>query len=288
MAWRSVIISNPARLQQKHGALVVDQDGQSVSVPLEDIAVLIIDNPRVTLTSALLSACADRQLAVVSVDKTHNPNGIFLPYLSHSRALKVMRQQLAMTLPHKKRLWQVIVKQKLLNQSTVAEFHNQQEAADKLRTLACRVRSGDAGNLEAWGAQIYFVALFGKEFSRGHKNTINATINYGYAIVRSALARSLTGYGFLPAFGIHHSSEQNRFNLADDLLEPYRAVVDAHLLEMKPSLWQLENLDSQAKASIAGILHNDISRIENGEEGKVNIVGFSRQYSYEPWTMHNR
>ena len=117
MAWRTVVISKPALLRYKTKGIVVEQDEGRSSFPLEDIACLIIDNPQITITGQLLSACADNCIAVISVDDTHTPNGLFLPYLPHSRALKVMRMQLAISLPHKKRIWQYIIKQKLLNQS---------------------------------------------------------------------------------------------------------------------------------------------------------------------------
>lgn len=264
MAWRTVVINNPARLKYKSKGLVVEQDEGSASVPLEDVACLIIDNPQVTITAQLLSACADNSIAVISVDKTHTPNGIFLPYLPHSRALKVIRQQLAISLPHKKRIWQQIIRQKLLNQSDVLLLQHSIKAAENLRTMAGRVKSGDTDNLEAWGAQIYFIALFGKKFTRGADLPVNGALNYGYAVVRSAIARSLVSFGFLTAFGIHHDNEQNQFNLADDLLEPYRPFVDNHIIALGLHNSGTEELDSALKAYIAGVLHMDAPRITNG------------------------
>ena len=104
MPWRSIIINNPAKLSYKHKALVVTQGDTIATVPLDDIAVIVIGNPQITLTSPLVSACADNQIAIISVDRTHTPNGLFLPLTPHSRALKIMHQQLAMTLPFKKKL----------------------------------------------------------------------------------------------------------------------------------------------------------------------------------------
>lgn len=264
MAWRSVVINNPARLKLKHKALVVEQDTGTVSVPMEDIAVLVIDHPQVTITSQLLSACADCQLAVITVDQTHTPNGILLSYLPHSRALKVMRQQLAMTLPHKKRLWQFIIKQKLLNQSCLLRHHKQVEIATRLEQLASRVKSGDPDNYEAYGAQIYFTALFGREFTRNDEILSNGILNYGYSIVRSAVARSLVGYGFLPAFGLHHCNEQNAFNLADDLMEPYRPIVDGLALDLYRFVCDEEELNTSTKAKLVAILQQDTPRVESG------------------------
>ncbi len=262
MAWRSVVINNPARLKLKHNALVVEQNTGTASVPMEDIAVLIIDHPQVTITSQLLSACADYQLAVITVDQAHTPNGILLSYLPHSRALKVMRQQLAMSLPQKKRLWQFIIKQKLLNQAYLLRRHKQKEFADRLEQLASRVKSGDPDNYEAYGAQIYFTALFGRGFTRNNDILANGVLNYGYSIVRSAVARSLVGYGFLSAFGLHHCNEQNAFNLADDLMEPYRPIVDRLALVLCGEKDGEEELDTSTKAKLVAILHQDVPRVE--------------------------
>lgn len=264
MAWRSVVINNPARLKLKHNALVVEQDTGTVSVPIEDVAALVIDNPQVTITSQLLSACAESQLAVITVDQTHTPNGILLSYLPHSRALKVMRQQLAVSLPQKKRLWQAIIKQKLLNQAYLLCLHKQMETAARLEQLASRVKSGDPDNYEAYGAQIYFTALFGQKFTRNDEVLANGVLNYGYSIVRSALARSLVGHGFLPAFGLHHCNEQNAFNLADDLIEPYRPIVDGVALALCIGTNGEEELNTLTKAKLVAILHQDVPRVEGG------------------------
>lgn len=264
MTWRSVVISTPARLKHQHRALVVQQDSGDTRVPLEDIAVLVIDSPQVTLTSQLLAACANQQIVVVTVDETHTPNGVLLPYLPHSRALQVMRKQLALTQPHKKRLWQGIIQQKLLNQAVVLQNHHHVAAARHLQQLAQEVRSGDPDNLEGQGAQVYFRNLFPQPFNRAQDRFYNAALNYGYSVIRSAIARSLVGYGFLPAFGLHHRNEQNAFNLADDLIEPYRPLLDQHILGQYP-LEPERDLQPPDKASLVRILHHDVPRLELGE-----------------------
>ena len=264
MTWRSVIITTPAQLRHKNGALVVRQNGNDISVPLEDIATVIIDCPQITLTSQLLAAFASQKIAVITVDETHTPNGVLLSYLPHSRALQVMRKQMNLTQPHKKRLWQHIIQQKLINQSSVLQQHNHSIQANILIQLSNEVRSGDPDNLEGQGAQVYFRALFTPTFHRAQSRFYNASLNYGYSIIRSAFARSLVSHGFLTAFGIHHHSEQNAFNLADDLIEPYRAILDAHVLKCYP-VEPKHELRPEDKAKIVSILHQDISRIEKGE-----------------------
>lgn len=266
MAWRSVVITQPARLKLAQRALVVEQDSGTVRVPLEDISVLIIDQPQVLLTASLLAACASAQIAVITVGSDHHPNGVLLPHQPHSRALKVIRAQLALTLPRKKRLWQAIVQRKLHNQADLLTEQGHSSAALTLNNLARRLRSGDAGNAEAHGAQVYFKALFGSGFSRAQTRWHNAALNYGYSVVRATLARNLVAYGFITAIGLHHSSEQNTFNLADDLIEPFRPLIDAHALgliaaqgtEPPPELSRTD------KAHMVQILHEDI-RLHRGE-----------------------
>ena len=258
MSWRSVVIANPAQLDFHQRALRVQQDGNTAHVPLEDISVVLIEHAQVTLTSALLSALADAQVAVLTVGADHHPNGVLLPYLPHSRALKVMRAQLDTSVPAQKRLWQSIVQQKIRNQAAVLAHHACADREQRaLLAMADDVRSGDPDNFEGQAAQRYFRAVWGEDFTRNQPRFVNAALNYGYAVIRAAIARSLVVYGFLPAFGIHRS-EQNAFNLADDLIEPYRPLVDAHVLKS----WPLEperELSPKDKQQLVALLHRDIT-----------------------------
>ena len=266
MAWRSVVITQPARLKLEQKALRVEQDAGSVRIPLEDISVLVIDQPQVSLTAQLLTACAARQIAVITVDETHTPNGVLLPHLPHSRALQVMRKQLALSLPRRKQLWRSIVQRKLLNQAELLAQQGHDAAHRRLHLLAKSVRSGDAGHAESQGAQIYFRHLFGAGFSRAQERFHNAALNYGYSVIRSALARTLVAYGFLPAFGLHHSSEQNAFNLADDLIEPFRPILDAHVLAYAAADTPERVLGRDDKAHLVNVLHQDVPLLQpNGD-----------------------
>ncbi|AKH21523.1 type II CRISPR-associated endonuclease Cas1 [Sedimenticola thiotaurini] len=261
MAWRSVMISRPSYLKLRHGALKVVQDDGEVSIPLEDIAVLLIDCPQITLSAQLLSACAERQIAVITVGLNHHPNGVLIPYLPHSRALKAMKMQLAMSLPQRKQLWRSIVKQKIRNQALVLQHMGRTKEGSKLLALIKEVKSGDSGNAEAQASQLYFPALFGGGFTRKQIRFHNAALNYGYAIIRAALARNLVCYGFIAAFGLHHRNEQNSFNLADDLIEPFRPLLDAYLLKHFPHEEDDQLLPSH-KSTLVNILNQDIPMID--------------------------
>jgi len=180
MSWRSVVITQASYLALGHHALLIRQGEQTVSVPLEDIAVLVIDHPQVTLTSQLLSACADGKLVLLTVGSDHHPNGVFLPFLPHTRALKIMRAQMAIGQPLRKRLHQALIRQKIRNQAEVLHHHAHDRAAEYLRALAERVRSGDPDNLEAVAAQAYFRQLYGDLFTRSQDRFYNGAMNYGY------------------------------------------------------------------------------------------------------------
>lgn len=255
MAWRSVVVSKGGKLRYEQQRLVIEQE-EVVSVPLEDITVLVLDSAEILLTSRLLSECAEAGITVLCVGQSHLPNGALLSFLPHSRPLKMLNRQLAATQPWKKRAWQRIVQQKIRNQATCLDLCGKADGTT-LRQWAGKVRSGDSGNLEAVAAQHYFAALFGRSFHRGQSRLLNAALNYGYAVLRAAIARSLTSYGLLPVLGLHHHNEQNAFNLADDWLEPFRPLVDLCVAQCWHDAEDRE-LTRQDKAQLVGLLHHDV------------------------------
>ncbi len=271
MGWRSVVIANPAALTLEDRALVVAQNGNAARVMLEDISVLVLDHAQISLTAPLLAACAEAQIAVLTVNASHLPNGVLLPYHPHSRALKVMLAQLAQSAPDKKRLWQRIVRSKIGNQATLLSGAGMNDESRLLWQLAKDTRSGDPDNHEAQAAQIYFRALVHTRFTRGQERFYNAALNYGYAVIRAAIARTLTAYGFLPAFGLFHHNEQNSFNLADDLIEPYRQYVDAAVMRHYSDEPQRELLPAD-KARMVALLHEDVALTSLTADGRCTLL----------------
>ena len=261
MTWRSVMISQPSYLKLKDNALVVEQAGELVSVPLEDINVILLDNPQITLTAPLLSECAARQVSIITTGKDHHPNGTLLPFLPHSRALQIQRLQLAQSQPRKKRLWQTIVKQKIINQAATLSLQGHAAGARKLEHLAGQVRSGDSTNQDAVAAHLYFIELFGKGFNRRQESRINSMLNYGYAVIRAVLAKYLVSYGFLTSLGLHHRNERNSFNLADDLIEPFRPILDCYCIAALQTSVE-EELTAQDKSLLLGFLHEDVATVD--------------------------
>lgn len=256
MAWRSLHISQPARLSLKVGRLVVDQrDDESVSFPLEDVAWVILDTPQATVTSTLTAACAKAGIPVVYSDEKHIPCGVLLPFHQHWQQAAVARRQIAAASPLRKRLWQAIVRRKIENQAAVLD-RAQVDGGQTLREMLRHVHSGDSGNVEARGARFYWQALF-EDFRRHDEADLrNGMLNYGYAVLRSGVARGLVAAGLLPAFGIHHAGAQNAFNLADDLLEVLRPVADwaAYCLSGRGRRPDEANLTREHRRALTGVI----------------------------------
>lgn len=200
MVWRSVVINQPARLRREHFALLIEQQ-QPARVPFEDIAVIVLNNREITLTHPVLSACADYGISLFSTGDNHQPNGVFLPFLPHSRATRMQRLQLTLDKPTAKRAWARMVQAKIGNQARCMQLAGVTDA-ERLLSYARRVRSGDSGNLEAQASAYYFPQLFGRSFTRGQGGWINAALDYGYAVMRGACARALVAHGMLPSLGL--------------------------------------------------------------------------------------
>ncbi len=224
MAYRHIYIASGASLSISNNQLLIKQ-AEDYTIPLEDISSIVIENKPVKISVVALSKIAEHNIALFVCDQRHIPNGLLLPFNSHSRQLKMIQFQFAMAKPFQKRIWQKIIKQKVMNQARCLELC-EMEQADELKKLSIRVESGDKSYIESRASQIYFKALYGENFRRRRNDIINAALNYGYAIIRGCIARSLTAHGFLPCFGIFHHSELNNYNLADDFIEPFRAFVD--------------------------------------------------------------
>lgn len=254
MTWRSVVISRPAKLKRDHYSLAIEQE-QTACVPFEDIAVIVLNHREITLTHPVLSACGEYGISLFATGDTHHPSGVFLPYLSHSRATRWLRLQLDLPRPVAKQTWASIVRRKISNQATVLRMTGR-DGAERLDSYVRRVRSGDPDNLEGQAAFFYFTQLFGKGFQRDQARFTNAALDYGYAVLRGAIARGLVAHGLMPSIGIFHASEQNAFNLADDVIEPFRPLVDLFVYRMIPQ--PDDELHPEDKAALASLLNVDM------------------------------
>jgi CRISPR-associated protein Cas1 len=257
VGWRSLMISRPARLRREHFSLAIEQ-GETVTIPFEDIAVIVLNHRQIILTHPVLSACAEYGVSLYALGENHQPNGVFLPFLQHTRTTRMLRLQLRAGKPLLKQAWAAIVRKKIENQARCLQLSGQL-GSKRLSAMAANVRSGDTENLEGQAAAFYFPRLFGNGFFRGEEGWLNAALNYGYAILRGAIARGLVAHGLHPSQGIFHANEQNAFNLADDLIEPFRPLVDLQIFQSAcRAKEEKDELTSKDKAELVNILNIDI------------------------------
>lgn len=254
MAWRVISVSKPSRLSVKQYQLLIEQEQTSASIPLEDIAAVILETHQAELTANLLAELASRGAALFACDDKHTPSGVFLPFLQHSRFSETAWLQQECSAPFKKRCWQKLVQAKILNQASVLK-KLERENSETLLAWAKRVQSGDPSNTEAQAARIYWQTLF-TDFTREKEDKRNSALNYCYAILRGGIARAVSCAGLLPCFGLHHANKLNAFNLADDLLEPFRPFADFHVARLISSgdLAENKDLSPQEKAFILRVL----------------------------------
>lgn len=225
-------------------------------VALDDMAALIASAHGISYTNNLLVALAERGVPFVLCAANHKPVGILWPLDGHHLQAHRFDAQIACTLPTKKRLWASLVKAKLLQQAAVLEATG--VAAAPLQTLAKNVRSGDPDNLEAQGARKYWGLLFGSLFRRDQEaDDLNALLNYGYTVLRAATARAVVAAGLHPSIGLHHSHDNNAMRLVDDLMEPFRPVIDW-------TVWQLQHnqpchINPETKRTLVKSLYLDLA-----------------------------
>lgn len=240
MIKKTLCFSNKAYLSLKLNQLVIKTVDpvsgceQVLTRPIEDIGVLIIESYQVTVTSALMSFLLDANVAVVFCDDKHMPSGLFLPLNGNTLQSERFSNQISASMPLKKQLWQQTISAKIRNQAAVLKLVNNTEIGN-MRKWSTLVKSGDTDNLEGRAAAYYWKNLFQcfPGFVRRQEGEYpNAWLNYGYAILRAVIARSLVGSGLLPTLGIHHSNKYNAYCLADDIMEPYRPYVDLLVVDM--------------------------------------------------------
>lgn len=255
MGYRRLMIENPVSVFIKNAQLVIQKE-ETFSFPLEDIDAVLFENPQTKLSVTTLAKLSEFGCAVFFCDSKHMPCSILTPFMQHSRQYSVLKLQQTQTEPQKKRLWQQLVVSKITNQSRCLWLSGAIDAAETVKHMAGSVVSGDAGNAEATAAAYYFPQLFGTAFIRGDtEDGRNAALNYGYAILRGVIARTLAVYGFVPSIGVHHKSELNAFNLADDLIEPYRPLVDYYVVQ---NIQSSDPLTPSIKHALFDLLSNSV------------------------------
>lgn len=259
MLKKTLFFSNAYHLSIKHNQLVIKnkKSGEVKRRPVEGLGFVVLDNQQITFTQAVIQRLADNNTAVIFCDTKHLPTSMLFHLDSHQTQTERFRAQIEASKPLKKQLWKQTVKAKIRNQAAMLDFSGQN--GDGLRYMARQVKSGDTGNKEAHASRAYWPQLFGNNFLRKRFGLPpNNMLNYGYAVLRAAVARALTGSGLLPTIGIHHHNRYNAYCLADDIMEPYRPYVDMCVWEMDEAGLTKEDLDTDIKSELLQVLTCDI------------------------------
>lgn len=256
MGFRNIKIDSHVKLSIKNQQLYIETDILR-QIPLEDINCIIIENQTVTVSAYLLQKMADMGITVYVCDEKHLPNAVLLSMVRHSRHFKILKYQIEAGKPLQKRLWQQIVVRKIRNQALCLAYLDL-DGSEELMKMCKEVQSGDLTHVEAKAAAFYFKSLYGLGFSRGNDHVINSALNYGYAIVRGLIARSIVCYGLEPSIGVFHHSELNNFNLADDMIEPFRPLVDLYVAQNYDIAEIDSDLTPERKRGIFGIINYDM------------------------------
>jgi len=262
MIKRTLYFGNPAYLRFKDEQLVINlpdtqmlpEKDRSVTIPIEDIGVVIIDHPQITISHFLLNALLENNAAVITCDNRHMPSGLMLPLEGNTTQEERFMDQINASEPLRKRLWQQTIRQKILNQAAVLEKNGRK--IENMKYWAESVKSGDPENYEGRASAYYWGEIFENlPYFRRHRegDAPNNLLNYGYAILRATVARSLVASGMLPTFGIHHHNRYNAYCLADDIMEPYRPYVDQLVLEIIGKEEMKEALTKEQKVKLLQI-----------------------------------
>ncbi len=268
MIKKTLCFSNPAYLSLKDSQLVIkipaveksdvsdDFKKESIrTIPIEDIGVVVLDNKQITFTQGLMESLLENNCAVITCDSSHLPVGLMLPLCGNTLQTERFRNQIEASLPLQKQLWQQTMIAKIRNQAAVLQQVRNLEAKNMLK-WASEVKSGDSDNKEAQAAVYYWQNAFpqNEKFIREREGDApNNLLNYGYAILRAVVARSLVSSGLLPTLGMHHRNKYNAYCLADDVMEPYRPYVDRLVMDIYEKHQDCSELTKELKAELLQI-----------------------------------
>ena len=275
MTWRIVHVSQSEKMRLKLDNLVVRKQGEEFTIPLSDISMIVAEGGDTIVTLRLLSALSKYNIALIVCDNEHLPTGVYHAQNGHFRAYKKLQAQMTWTQEQKDKLWQIVTYFKINNQQDVlAMLEKDLSAMQLIAEYKEQIQPGDVTNREGHAAKVYFNALFGMDFTRvtqQEADVINAGLNYGYAIIRAQMARIVAGYGLNPLLGIFHKNEYNQFNLVDDLMEPFRQIVDVWVYQ---HLRNQEFLKYENRLALTNLLN---LKIQYGKE-KCTVSGAMDKY----------
>lgn len=252
MIKKSILIENKTSITAKNLQLIIKSEIRESTIPIEDIGFLILDHQEIYLSLPAMNLLVENNTSVIICGKNHLPNGMFLNLNSHHIQQEVFKNQIEASIPLKKQLWQQTIVEKITNQGILLAKITQNK--NSFAFLASKVLSGDTTNMEGVAAQQYWKSFFELDFKRERFGDYpNNFLNYGYAILRAATARALSGSGLLNTLGIHHKSKYNAFALADDIMEPFRPLVDEKVFEIMQR-YDEQELNTKIKAELLQVL----------------------------------
>ena len=251
MSWRTIVISKRAKLDLQLGYMVVRSE-EVTKIVLSEISTILIESTAVSLTTGLLAELSKRKIKVIFCDEKRNPSSELVSYYgSHDTSNKV-RKQIAWKQNTKEAVWTEIVTEKIRKQKEILEILGKEES-EILSSYIKEITWNDGTNREGHAAKVYFNALFGLDFTRTEDNYINAGLNYGYSIILSAFTREIVANGYITQLGLFHDNMFNQFNLASDLMEPFRVLIDQKVLQMK-----LIDFEHSEKMQLVDILNQEV------------------------------
>lgn len=260
MSWRIVVISKRAKLDYQLGYLLVRNESVT-KIHLGEISTLLIESTAVSITTSLLAELTKKKIKVIFCDEKRNPSSELVGYYgSHDTSSKV-RNQIQWSRNSKDAVWTEIVTEKIRKQKKLLEYQGKEESK-LLDSYLQEIKWNDETNREGHAAKVYFNALFGLDFKRTTDCSVNSALNYGYSIILSAFTREITANGYITQLGLFHDNMFNQFNLASDLMEPFRVLVDKEVLEMK-----FEEFEVDEKRRLVNILNHEVVI-----DGKVQYV----------------
>lgn len=260
MLKRTLFFSNPYHLALKNQQLIVTPKNQAEikTVPVEDIGFIVLDHPQISFSMKLIEQLNAYNVAIVFCDSKHMPSSMLLPLDSNHIQSEIFNFQINASEPLKKNLWKQTIEQKIRNQA--AHLKKRGASFQNILNIAKTVNSGDTSNREGFAARMYWSQLLGKDFYRDRIGPPpNHFLNYGYILLRSAVARSLSGSGLLATLGIHHHNRYNAYCLADDIMEPYRPYVDEIVMHLFQQYPNTVTINKEQKAELLKLMAIDVN-----------------------------
>lgn len=293
MGFRQIYIEETAELSLHNDNIKIEKNDKSFLLPISDIDLIFVENPRVVFTARLVTQLSKNNVTLVLCDEKYIPTSISLPLNGSNNQIEIFNLQIEQLPSKKDKLWEYIIRQKIINHSSTIKLIFKDLRYLEFLEYSKNIKSGDKTFIEGAEARLYFRNLFGDNFIRHQDDEINLALNYGYSIINSAIIRMLVAAGIDPKIGVHHDNKKNFYNLASDLLEPYRAFVDYYvyknkefigeplsrhirlgLVDLLNSEVQINNIKTTLSNSIKIMIYSFIDYLKSGDIKDIKLVNF--------------